>query len=620
LTERFGERDFYSKILPEGPNFGQRGILLGFWALVCVILLLLAFFSSNPYLKFSGLVGVLATFFYFFFFKALVLDNKFKKLQKESLNRFSLLERLEEASLSFRAGKNKDKFVSFLIDFFSQLFQTQTFFLFLREENTYRLFDLSNKNVGFKKRAIRTDEPLITFLKRRSDPLIFNLGEQEEDFAQLSAGFKEIKLQSVVPLKAEDDLIGLVLFSSGKLKLSEEEQRLVNLVSKRLFWLEEIRKLKRKFQEKRKEYLNKLGQEKVSDSLREVEVKRKIFDLHSLFQVANQLYLSLDQNRLLFNFIQTLQRQLSAKSVLIFLPEAGGKSLRARYSKGVDFLQFSEMSLVEKDPLYRKFKGEQPPFYLYQIIEEYPKNELLARFIGQGFQICYPLNLPDGQLGLVFLGGRTEGLRYKEEDFLILNFLCDVLKVSLKNITQYKKLEELSYTDSLSGLYNYRYFCKRLSEEIFRAKRYQRKLALVIFDIDEFKIYNDSFGHQSGDQVIRQSGEMILKVVRSIDVVCRYGGDEFCVIMPETDVEECLKFIERLRKHIQHHTFKDEFLQLKHHLTLSAGAAIYPQHARSSERLIYYADMALLKAKSSGKNKAFMYSGEEVSLKGAVPL
>ncbi|MDP2960236.1 MAG: diguanylate cyclase, partial [candidate division Zixibacteria bacterium] len=425
--------------------------------------------------------------------------NKFKKFQLENLKRFSLFERLEEVTSSFIDKKNKEKFTSFLLDFFSHLLYTKTFLLFLRDENSYKLFELTPKNAEIKKKTIKIDEPLISFLKRQSDALIFDLGEgkvvKEHDNLCLLSGLKGVELKSALPLKAGDELIGFVLFSSDRLGstesrfgLADEEQRLLNLVAGRLLWLEGIRGLKHKLQRKRKEYLDKLSQGKISDSLVEAGVKRKIFDLHSLFQAANQLYLSLDQNRLFFNFTQTLQRQLSARSVLIFLPEEKGEGLKAKYSKGVDFLQYAELRLEEEDPLYGKFKGEQTTFYLYQLIEEFQGNELLARTISQGFQVCFPLNLLDNQLGLVFLSGRSEGIRYKEEDFSILSFLSNVLNVSLKNITQYKKLEELSYTDSLSGLYNYRYFCKRLNEEIFRAKRYQRKLALVIFDIDEFKI------------------------------------------------------------------------------------------------------------------------------------
>ena len=601
-------------------NSVRKTLFWGFWGLVYVILFLLAFFSSDPYLKFSGLGGLLAVSLYLVFFRALLLENNLKKLKKENLKWYTLLEGLEEERFYSADGKARVELASLLIDFFGLLFQTRTLLLFLKDGEEYRLFDSSGKKKGFRKRVLKADDPLVLFLKKQSEIEITDLQVEKEKLFHSNSWLKEKAFESAFTLKSEEELVGFVLFSSEKFKISEEKKKLLFLVSRRIIRIEQFRELKRKFQEKKPESIDKSGQERTPVSLDQAEEKRRIFDLYSLFQAANQIYLSSDQNRLFFNFAQNLQKQLNTKSVLILLPESGGKKLKAKYSKGIDFLQFSELSLEEDDPLYEKFKEKESVFRLYQLLEEYQGNEFLARLTSQGFQICFPLSLPDDQLGLVLIGGRAEGIRYNQEVFLILNFLSNVLNVSLKNITQYKKLEELSYTDSLSGLYNHRYFVKRLSEEIFRAKRYQRKLAFVIFDIDEFKIYNDSFGHQSGDQIIRQLGELILKLVRSIDVVCRYGGDEFCIIMPETDQEECLKFIERLRKSIQHHPFVDEFLQMEHHLTVSAGAAIYPQHARTPEKLIYGADMALLNAKNSGKNKTLVYSGEEVSLKNTVQL
>ncbi len=613
MTNWLEKKGLHLKGLTEKSILKPGNSAVELWGLLCIILSILAFLSPLTYLKSLGLAGILTIYFYFFFFRESTFKDKLKKLQEQRYGYFSSLECLEKASLLFLTEEDRNRLVSFLEDFFSQLLRAQSPLVFLKEENSYRLFNLAGK-ARFKRRSIKADDPLIKLLKSQSACSILNLVEPGE--TQIRSSFSGIEFRSVLSLKIKDDLVGLVLFTSDKKSLSEEEKRALHLVSCRLWWLLETRGLKRKLQGKKGERINKLSRKKLSVPLSEAEFKRKIFDLHSLLQAANQLYLSLEQNRLFYNFIQILQRQLSSKSVAIFLPQPEEKRIKAIYSKGIDFHQFSDLGIGEKDPLYEKFRQQQKVFYLYQMIEEYQGNELLARLIAQGLQICYPLKLPDNKLGLVFLGGKTEGLRYKkEEDFLILNFLGEVLNVSLKNINHYKSLEELSYTDSLSGLYNYRYFCKRLNEEIFRAKRYQRKLALVIFDIDEFKTYNDSFGHQSGDRIIKQLGEEIAKVVRSIDVVCRYGGDEFCIIMPETEQEECLKFIERLRKHIHHHTFVNDFLQLKHHLSLSAGAAIYPQHARTFEKLIYYADMALLKAKSSGRNKAFIHSGEEMALK-----
>ena len=620
MSEKLRGNDLYTTSQKGVSNSFQKTLFWGFWGLIYVILLLLAFFPSDLFLKYSALGGFLAVSLYLVFFRALLLENNLKKLKKENLKWYTLLEGLEQERFYSDSGKAKGNLAFFLLDFFSQLFQTKNLLLFLKNGESYRLFDFPDKKKGFKKRVLKTDDPLILFLKKQSETEIIDLQVEKEKLTQSHTWLKEKAFESAFPIISEEDLVAFVLFSSEKFEIPEEEKKLLSLVSQRIFRIDEIRELKRKFQQRKQESVDKPAQERTPDVLDQAEEKRRIFDLYSLFQAANQIYLSSDQNRLFFNFAQNLQKQLNTKSVLLLLPEPGGKQLKAKYSKGIDFLQFSELSLEEDDPLYEKFKEKESVFQLYQLLEEYQGNEFLSRLISQGFQICFPLFLPDDQLGLVLIGGRAEGIRYNQEVFLILNFLSNVLNVSLKNITQYKKLEELSYTDSLSGLYNHRYFIKRLSEEIFRAKRYQRKLAFVIFDIDEFKIYNDSFGHQSGDQIIKQLGELILKVVRSIDIVCRYGGDEFCVIMPETDHEECLRFIERLRKSIQHHPFVNEFLQMEHHLTVSAGAAIYPQHARTPEKLIYGADMALLNAKNSGKNKTLIYSGEEASLKNAVQL
>jgi diguanylate cyclase (GGDEF)-like protein len=603
-------------------EFGSARKLF-FWGLgglIYVFLLLLVFFSSDPYLKFSGLGGLLAVSFYLVFFRALLLENKLKELKKENLQWYTLLEGLEEEKFYSSDGKAKIKLASSLTDFFGLLFQTKMLLLFFKDGEEYRLFEASAKKKGFRKRILKKDDPLILFLKKQAESSIIDLQAEKKKLTQSHVWLKEKAFESAFRMTSEEDLIAFILFSSEKFEVSEEEKKLLSLVTRRVSRIEQIKELKRRFQEKKSESVDRPARERTPDASDQAEEKRRIFDLYSLFQAANQIYLSPDQNRLFFNFAQNLQKQLNTKSVLILLPEPGAEQLKAKYSKGIDFLQFSELSLEEDDPLYEKFKEKESVFQLYQLLEEYQGNEFLARLISQGFQICFPLSLPDDKLGLVLIGGRAEGIRYNQEILLILNFLSAVLNVSIKNITQYKKLEELSYTDSLSGLYNHRYFVKRLSEEIFRAKRYQRKLAFVIFDIDEFKIYNDSFGHQSGDQIIKQLGELILKVVRSIDIVCRYGGDEFCVIMPETDQEECLKFIERLRKSIQHYPFVDEFLQMEHRLTVSAGAAIYPQHARTAEKLIYGADMALLNAKNSGKNKTLIYNGEEIPLKSIVQL
>jgi len=217
--------------------------------------------------------------------------------------------------------------------------------------------------------------------------------------------------------------------------------------------------------------------------------------------------------------------------------------------------------------------------------------------------------LPEKNIGVLGLGEKTSSQGgYPESEVSILSSLCQTLRMILDNIHQFKKIEELSYTDSMTNMYNYRYFYKRLSEEILRARRFERFLSLVIFDVDEFKIINDSYGHQTGDAILKQLGELIHDSVRSIDIVSRYGGEEFCVIMPESDRISCEQFMERLRVKISEYKFKNMTGDQSLNISVSLGGAIFPTDAQRIDRLIYCADMALLSAKKSGRNRSSLYS------------
>lgn len=209
----------------------------------------------------------------------------------------------------------------------------------------------------------------------------------------------------------------------------------------------------------------------------------------------------------------------------------------------------------------------------------------------------------DRRRGLLFFGGSFDPQAVATH----MRQLAPAAQDLVANAELYEKVEEMSFTDNLTGVANQRYFRKRLHEELTRAARYQRSLALIIFDMDGLKAINDRYGHLAGDRVLRRLGQMLKGSIRAIDIVARYGGDEFCVIMPEADDATCLRFMSRLQEKIVSSRFHLDKKNGDIRCTISQGAAVFPAHAGNETDLIYAADMALLKAKDAGRNTYLVY-------------
>jgi len=165
-----------------------------------------------------------------------------------------------------------------------------------------------------------------------------------------------------------------------------------------------------------------------------------------------------------------------------------------------------------------------------------------------------------------------------------------------------RRLEELSNTDDLTKLYNRRYFFELLDLEFQRAQRYESKLAFVMIDIDHFKNFNDSYGHLIGDRILYEVAQILRETLRVHDIVGRYGGEEFGLLMPETDLKGSLVVAERYRKRVEDYMLLEGDMELR--VTISLGVATYP-HARINtiDDLIRLADNALFEAKKNGRNR-----------------
>ncbi|HVM58556.1 MAG TPA: sensor domain-containing diguanylate cyclase [Gaiellaceae bacterium] len=212
--------------------------------------------------------------------------------------------------------------------------------------------------------------------------------------------------------------------------------------------------------------------------------------------------------------------------------------------------------------------------------------------------LAVPLGEGGGRAGYLTVFTRAEGRRFEDEDVRRLEELAERAGPAIENARQFREARQLADLDGLTGLHNRRYFHETLAREVARAHRYNRNAALVVFDIDDFKDVNDRIGHLAGDAVLAETAERVRDVVRSADIACRVGGDEFAVIMPESGIEQAERLFQRLREAIGGGPIGQAG-----RLRISAGlAGLTPDD--DSVSFFERADEALYRAKDEGKGRA----------------
>ncbi len=210
-----------------------------------------------------------------------------------------------------------------------------------------------------------------------------------------------------------------------------------------------------------------------------------------------------------------------------------------------------------------------------------------------------PLELGARLPGLLLLGPRMTGEPYEPADLALLQTLADSSAVALRNSDLLDRLKREVSVDPLTGCLNRRGFEERMEAELARARRYRRPLTVVLLDLDHFKLLNDEGGHEAGDYALKRLGSALRRALRTSDYVCRYGGEEFALLCPETTKADSLLLGERIRKTIAE-LEPDELMPRR--LTASFGTAALPDDAPDAAELLRAADRALYRAKSEGRN------------------
>ncbi|HEB71093.1 MAG TPA: diguanylate cyclase [Nitrospirae bacterium] len=225
------------------------------------------------------------------------------------------------------------------------------------------------------------------------------------------------------------------------------------------------------------------------------------------------------------------------------------------------------------------------------------------------YALCLPLQAGSELLGVLNINGNSNGF-FDNLEFNFVALIAEILSASLKNLRQLELLRHLAITDGLTSLLNHRVFHERLSSEFDRSKRFKQPLSLMMADIDYFKKVNDTYGHPVGDQILKAIAGKLKAHLRTVDVVARYGGEEYAMLLPQTDANLARAVAERIRKDIESESFTTDKGKLK--VTVSLGICdTTANNFDSGARLLAKADEALYEAKNGGRNQTVIYNQKD---------
>ena len=324
--------------------------------------------------------------------------------------------------------------------------------------------------------------------------------------------------------------------------------------------------------------------------------RRRALQLEAINAIAQQTTAVLDLKELLSKVCILVQKAFHVSHVSVLLKDEDDMVVRAHHGNltpcipqdgrvlaGEGFwgrTLASAATLIEND--VSKIAGSMG-FYL----------ETASR-------MCIPLVSFGQTLGVLVLDSSEIGA-FNIQDKQPLESVADICATAIQNAHYVERMKQLAYLDGLTGIFNRRFFELRMAEELERARRFGAGMAVIMVDIDHFKRLNDEFGHLIGDEVLRQVSSIFHQQLRKIDVVCRYGGEEFAILLSQTNPVHALTVAEKLRAMVE----EWQFPGVPRPVTISAGAASYPDNGTTRDELVKAADAGLYAAKQAGRNQVF---------------
>jgi len=327
--------------------------------------------------------------------------------------------------------------------------------------------------------------------------------------------------------------------------------------------------------------------------------------LISLISISSIIISSLDIKQVLKSILEQTKILMTCKQSSVLLVDEKKQQLYFEY------LAIEEEKEELKD--IRLNKGEGIAGFVWEkrqsiLVEDACKDRRFSNKADQKLStktkslIASPLIVNGDVIGVMEAINKIDTSSFNDFDLQIFETLANHAASAIYNA----KLYEMAITDGMTKLFIHRYFQNRLEEEFKRAERYKRDLSLIMIDLDHFKNFNDKYGHLLGDEVLIQTAEIIRNNCRASDIPSRYGGEEFAIILPETDMEDAITFAERIREKVEklEIIYQDKII----HYTLSAGVSSYKNNKpEDAINLLGMADIALYVSKEKGRNRVTFF-------------
>ncbi|KPK64093.1 hypothetical protein AMJ83_03580 [candidate division WOR_3 bacterium SM23_42] len=352
---------------------------------------------------------------------------------------------------------------------------------------------------------------------------------------------------------------------------------------------------KRRFAKTEIDYLNMLSNQAaiaLDNILLNRLVKREAKETALLYEVSQSLISTLDFDQLLENILQHLKETFDFLNVSVLLVDEERQVLYTHSSITYSPEEKDLRLRIGKDGITGHVAKTKKMYYSRDVRSD---SHYVAGSRDTRSEVCFPLLIGDRLIGVLDVES-SEVNGFSQESIRLLSSLSAQIAIAIDNARLYAETKKLSLTDPLTTLSNRRSFDIFIDAEIKRAERYRRTFVVMMIDFDNFKDYNDRYGHSAGDIVLQKFSRIMKGIIRDVDFICRYGGDEFVSILPETDASFALDVAERMRKKIA-----TQKIQPK--ITLSIGIASFPHDARDKSKLIDLADQACYEAKQRGGNR-----------------